>query len=163
MYRLLALLPLMVACSQVGQQHRGDVFDSSQVNASVPARAVTLLSVSPARIEVDNSQYRDVATAGGALIGGLSGAIVGNTRNRDTALVGGALGALGGGVAGTLVPGKVYVPGVLVTYRQGAEILASAQAGRVCEFSTREPSLLVTLKSGAVRIQPNVTCPQVSE
>ncbi|MGY4491776.1 hypothetical protein [Pseudomonas sp. TE3610] len=155
----LSLAALLTGCQAPGEQYQADVFDASQVNQQQAARTVKIITVTPTRIKVTNEANRKAATVVGGLLGAAGGAMLGSTKNRDTALVGGLGGGAAGALAGSMVNDTSLVPGVLLGYSEDGRIYTSAQVGRPCQFTTGEVSLMVTMLNNETRIQPNATCP----
>ncbi|MBK7491749.1 MAG: glycine zipper 2TM domain-containing protein [Nitrosomonas sp.] len=147
---------VLVGCA-TGENHQANVYKSSQVNTAQNVKTVVLLGVQSAKIEVDNTKGKQAAQLGGALLGTLAGAAVGNqvNNNRGTTTV---LGAVGGGAvgaaAGSLVSDKALVDGVSITYKIGSELAHSAQIGKLCEFKQGD-AIMVSTTSNETRIQPN--------
>lgn len=154
---------LLVGCQSNGDQYQADVFDSSQVNTRQPARTVQIITVSPARIKVSNEGNRKAATVVGGILGAVGGGALGASRNRETA----AGGALGGGVAGALAGSMVndtsLVPGVLIAYSENGKTYTSAQVGQLCQFTPGTLSLMVMMLNNETRIQPNTECPPTAK
>jgi outer membrane lipoprotein SlyB len=162
-----SLLPALISaiivtgCAATGEQYQANVYKAGQVNQVQEAKTVQILAVLPAKIEVDNTSQRQAAQAGGALLGALVGAGIGNAARHNTGTAT-AAGAAGGGLigagAGSLVADKKLVDGVSLTYVEGEKTLNSAQVGRACEF---QPGTAIVISTSATetRIQPNATCP----
>ena len=157
----LSLLTL-VGCAATGENLRSNVYRAGQVNTAQSARAIKIIAVLPAQIEVDNSDQKKKAQVGGALLGALAGGLggglggVGGLGTAGTTVAGGALGA----AAGSLVSDKVLVEGVSISYSENGQIFTSAQVGKACEFIVG-PSLLINTTVNETRIQPNAVCPPV--
>lgn len=151
------------ACVNPGEESRPDVYDQSQVNAIQRGRVVTIISVSPARVSVANSQNHGTSQ----LIGGLLGAALGAglaAGPGGSGWGGGLAAGAGGGAAGALAggaisQGKVIVKGVSIAYqdRAGGEALLSTQVGKACEYKPGT-AMLVTTGNNETRVQPNAQC-----
>jgi outer membrane lipoprotein SlyB len=155
-----ALLAL-AACQQPGSDLAPNVYRVGQVNQMQNAKAVELLAVLPAKIEVSNQQSRAAAQLIGGLAGGLGGAVLGNNVAQHSAfntLAGGALGGGAGALAGSLVPATTLVDGVSLTYEDHGKTLNSAQIGRLCEFKPGK-AIVISPSEHETRVQPNTTCP----
>ncbi|VVP61673.1 hypothetical protein PS870_06412 [Pseudomonas fluorescens] len=156
---VIALATLVAGCQSTGEQYQADVFDASQVNTKQAAKTVTIISVTPAKIKVSNESNRKAATLVGGLIGAVGGGALGAGHNRDTALIGGVAGGATGALAGSMVNDTTLVPGVLLGYSEAGKIYTSTQVGKPCEFAPGKISLMVQMLSNETRIQPNATCP----
>lgn len=148
------------ACATPGEENRADSYTADQVNARQEAKVVNILAVLPARVQVSNEHNQRAAQIGGALLGLGTGVGLGVGLGGNAGM--GALGAVGGGVAGagagSLVPGKVMVNGVSLTYTQDGHTFNSAQVGKICEYKPGQAIMIMTSAS-VTRIQPNATCP----
>lgn len=158
-----SILPLVAGCTTPGANLQANVYRADQVNSQQEAKVVKILLVTPARIEVDNSQNKRTAEVVGGLLGAIGGGVIGN--NTGHASGGATLGVAAGGVtglaAGSLVPGKVLVDGVSITYEDQGRTFNSAQVGRVCEFTSGK-AVVISTSANETRIQPNATCPSVT-
>ena len=149
----------MTGCATVTSDDLGaDVYDTTQLNTQQETKTVTILSVLPAKVLVDNRENKEMAKAAGTILGGIAGAALGYQHSNLAAVAGGAAGATGGAVVGSMVKDKVKVEGVSLTYKQGSKVFTSTQAGRKCQF---KPGLavVITTKAKETRIQPNAECP----
>ena len=152
----------LVGCAATGENLRSNVYKAGQVNTAQAARAIKIIAVLPAQIEVDNSDQKKKAQIGGAVLGALAGGLAGGfggaggLGSAGTSIAGGALGA----GAGSLVSDKVLVEGVSISYSENGKIFTSAQVGRACEFIVGA-TLLINTTANETRIQPNATCPPV--
>ncbi|HEY5298694.1 MAG TPA: hypothetical protein VIK59_12310 [Verrucomicrobiae bacterium] len=156
---------LLSGCMANGQQYAGNVYKAGQVNQEQEAKTVKILAVLPAKIEVDNAEGKKNAQVIGGVLGALGGAVAGHqiAQNKSNgAVVGGAGGAAVGVAAGSMVPDKVLVDGVSISYTRNHKTLHSAQVGRLCEF-TPGTAIMVTTQAKETRIQPNATCPEKAE
>lgn len=160
----LGSLFMLSACQQPGQDLRPDSYDASSVNTVQRGRIVTILSVSPAKITVDNSHNQKTATVVGGILGtalgvGLAGGVGHAGWGGDTAAgIGGAL--AGGALAHSVAGAKTQVNGVSIGYqdRAGGDVLFSAQVGRTCEYKPGTAAL-ITMGNNQTRVQPNAVCP----
>ncbi|MBW0237746.1 hypothetical protein [Pseudomonas sp. D1HM] len=157
---VLSTFAVLAGCQSTGEEYQADVFDASQVNTQQEAKTVKIITISPSKIKVSNEKNKNAAMMAGGVLGLIGGAALGNTKNTDTALVGGVAGGAAGAMAGSLVNGTTLVPGVLIGYSENGKIFTSAQVGRPCEFKVGEISLMVMTLSNETRIQPNATCPE---
>jgi len=151
----------ITGCSATGEQYQANVYKANQVNQVQKAKTVQILAVMPAKIEVDNTQGKQAAQMGGALLGAVLGAAAGNaaTHHKAEATAGGAVGGgVVGAAAGGLVNDKKLVDGVSLTYIDEGNTLNSAQVGKLCEF---QPGTAVVISTSPTetRVQPNTTCP----
>jgi outer membrane lipoprotein SlyB len=152
---------ILSGCQTPGENLQANVYKENQVNSAQKAKVVKILAVMPAKIEVDNSQNQKTATTVGALLGAVGGGVLGNeiSAQKGTGTVVGAVaGGAGGGAVGSLVPGKVLVAGVSITYVYNGKTLNSAQVGRLCEY-TPGKAVVISTSPTETRIQPNATCP----
>lgn len=150
---------ILTGCATVTSDDLGaDVYDTTQLNTQQETKTVTILSVLPAKVLVDNKENKQMAQAAGTILGGIAGAALGYQHSNLAAVAGGAAGATGGAVVGSMVKDKVKVEGVSLTYKQGSKVFTSTQAGRKCQF---KPGLavVITTKVNETRIQPNAECP----
>ena len=150
---------VLAGCANVSSEDLGaDVYDTTQLNTKQETKTVTILSVLPAKVLVDNKENKQMAQAAGAILGGIAGAVAGYQHSNLAAAAAGTAGATGGVIAGSMVKDKVKVEGVSLTYKQGTKVYTSTQAGRKCQF---KPGLavVITTKANETRIQPNSECP----
>ena len=158
-----AALIFLAVCLQgcaTGTNLQSNVYQAGQVNQRQEAEVVEILAVLPAKVEVSNEEARRLAQTGGVLLGAIGGAAIGNNvRNAssNTRLIGGVAGAGVGGVAGSLVPGKVLVDGVSLTYVQNGKTFNSAQVGKPCEFKPGR-AIVISTTPTETRIQTNSEC-----
>lgn len=148
-------------CQTPGENLQANVYKENQVNSTQEAKVVKILAVMPAKIEVDNSQNQKSAETVGALLGAVGGAVLGNQISGQKGIgtvVGAAGGGIGGAAVGSLVPGKVLVNGVSITYVYKGKTLNSAQVGRLCEYAPGK-AVVISSSPTETRIQPNATCP----
>jgi outer membrane lipoprotein SlyB len=163
-------------CAASGAKYRSSSFDSSQINQQIPAKVIEVMSVMPAKINIDNSKNKKNAQVGGGFLGALAGGILGNQVG--SSVVGAGVGALAGAAVGSLTDGESLVDGVNLIYRMEViekvkdvvkgkivynvakfkKTFTSAQVGLPCEYKNGV-ALLVSTKSNETRIQPNSTCP----
>lgn len=153
---------LLTACAVPGEESRPDVYDQSMVNQAAEQRVVSILLVSPAHINANNSQNHTTSTVGGGLVGAGLGAGLG------TAFGGGAIGALAGlggaaigaGIGSQVERDHAIVDGVIITYDDPRLVgtHSSMQVGRVCEYHPGKALLILTNRN-ETRIQPNAQCP----
>ncbi len=165
MFRSKILTPSLLICVLAltgcasGDQYKANVYRQGQVNQAQAAKMVQIMAINPAKIEVDNSQGKQAAQIGGAIIGALLGGAAGNRSNN--AAVGAVAGGVVGAAAGTMVSDKTLVDGVQLTYVENNRMLSSAQVGKMCEFKLGTALVISTGYSTETRIQPNneVPCP----
>jgi outer membrane lipoprotein SlyB len=157
---LLAIL-LTSACQTPGADDQANVYGENQVNTQQAAKVVNILAVLPARVEVDNSQNQQTAQLVGGILGAVGGGLLGGAASENDP-TGAAIGATSGGtigvVAGSLVPSAVLVEGVSITYEDQGQTMNSAQVGKLCEYAPGRAIVVIT-GPGVTRIQPNATCP----
>lgn len=140
-----------------GEQFRANSYTQNQVNQRQAADTVDVLSVMPARVQVDNREAKKgaqiAATIGLAIIGGLLGAHSGNAG------AGALAGGLGGAIGGGAISNTTMVDGVSIAYRTSAgQVFNSAQVGKLCEFKPGM-AIVISAASNETRVQPNSTCP----
>lgn len=153
---------LLASCQQPGADMGANVYQADQVNQSQNAQMINILSLSPARVEVSNAQNQHTAEVVGGLLGAVGGGLLGNSlSNRYTAggdtVAGAAVGGVGGAAAGSLVPGQVLVPGVTIGYTEAGALHTSTQVGQMCEFKFGA-ALIVSTQANETRVQPNAQC-----
>lgn len=160
-------IPLLLAaslagCEAPGENLKANVYRPDQVNTAQSAMIANILAVMPAKIEADNTQQKQTAQIAGGLLGAVAGGVLGSDLSRWNKVGGATVGAVGGGtagaLAGSLVPGKVLVDGVSLTYEMNGRTMNSAQVGRMCEYVPGK-AVLVSTGPTETRIQPNATCP----
>jgi outer membrane lipoprotein SlyB len=158
-----ALLSVLLtsACQTPGAADEANVYGEDQVNTQQAAKVIEILAVLPAKVQVDNSQNQQTAQLVGGLLGAVGGGLLGGGVAYNQ-VAGATVGAAGGGaagvVAGSLVPSTVLVEGVSITYEDQGQTFNSAQVGKSCEFSSGKAIVVIT-GPGVTRIQPNATCP----
>lgn len=169
---LIAIAVFAASCSATGEGYRANSYSTQQVNTRQEARVIEIVTATPAKIIVDNSEQKQKAQIGGATLGALAGGLAGGLGGLSsggtagTTIAGGVVGA----AAGSMAPDSVPVDGVTIAYRDGqnGRIFTSSQVGQTCEF-VPGPSLLVWMADGPrtstgepveTRVQPNSTCPQ---
>ncbi len=157
---VLSLAAVLAGCQATGEDYQADVFDASQVNTKQPAKTVQILTVSPTKIKVSNASNRQAAQVVGGLLGAVGGGALGAKHNGDTALIGAVGGGAAGALAGSMVNETSLVPGVLLGYSEDGKIYTSAQVGKPCQFAPGSVSLMVMMLNNETRIQPNATCPE---
>ena len=157
---ILILIAVSLQGCATGENLQSNVYQAGQVNQRQQAEVVQILAVLPAKVEVGNEEARRTAQTAGIVLGAIGGAAVGNNianRSPSSRVVGGAAGAGAGGVAGSLVPGKVLVDGVSLTYVENGKTFNSAQVGKICEFKPGN-AIVISVWSNETRIQPNSEC-----
>lgn len=159
--QLIGITLILSGCAATGDNLKGNVYKAGQVNTIQAAKSIEILSVLPAKIEVDNSKQKQQAQVGGGILGAIAGGLAGGFGTHGnpyatagTTLAGGAIGA----AAGSMVDDKVLVEGVSITYIYNNQTLNSVQVGRACEF-TRGTTSMVSTSPTETRIQANKTCP----
>ncbi len=105
----------VVAASGCASHKSPDTFNRSEVGRQQTVEAGTVTAVRPVTIQQQGS---NVATATGAVLGGLAGSTVGGGRGQTAATVGGAV---AGGAAGQAVGGST---------RPGVELTVQLDSGR---------------------------------
>jgi len=155
---------LLFGCQTPGANLQGNVYKAGQVNSSQDVQMVKLLSVLPAQVEVDNSQQKKGAEVIGGLLGAVGGGIAGNkiagNGNRAAGtVVGVAGGGAGGALLGSMVSDKTLVQGVTLTYKLDHKLKSSTQVGQPCEFAAGMDAAIISTSPTETRIQPNATCP----
>lgn len=155
---------LLAGCQQPGADLGANVYQADQVNQSQNAEVINILSLSPAKIEVSNTQNQKDAQVVGGILGAVAGGLIGGEVHGGTVgtgLGGAALGGIGGAAAGSLVPGKVLVDGVTIGYTQNGNLHTSTQVGKMCQFKMGQALVIIT-KANETRVQPNAICPTTS-
>ena len=94
---------VLSGCQSDANNYQADVFTTSQLNTRQEARTITIISILPAKVVVDNTDNRNTAVTVGLVIGAVAGGVVGAALGSSSdgaiaggALVGGAVGALTG-------------------------------------------------------------------
>ena len=157
---LLAILALG-GCQSNADNFAADVYDTTQVNSKQETKMVTIISVLPAKIAVDNKANKEAAQTFGAVVGAVTGGIIGHNAKSGSKLAtaaGAAGGTALGAAAGSLVKDKTIVEGVSLTYKDGTKVYTSTQVGKTCQ--TTGLAAMISTKENETRIQPNATCPE---
>ncbi|ELV07587.1 Putative lipoprotein yfgH [Wohlfahrtiimonas chitiniclastica SH04] len=146
---------LLTACT-TGENLRADVYRAGDVNQVQNVAVVTILSVTPAKVAVDNSENKKRAQLGGTLLGAIGGALIGNNHGRYGATSGGVIGGAAGAIGGSMVSDEAIVSGVSLTYKKANSnnILNSVQVGKPCEFK-KGKAMVIAARKNETRIQPN--------
>ena len=158
MLRAITLIPLftLAACVDPGASHKANTFKAGQVNQRQEVKAVTILAINPAQVEVSNKRNQEIAEGIGFVLGALIGGAIGGEHNRSQG--GATAGAIVGAESGRLGQGSTtLVDGVQIVYREGARILQSAQVGKPCEYAPGAALVTVTT-ANETRVQSNHTC-----
>lgn len=142
-----------------GNKYRATSYNTSQVNQKQAAEVIQIIAILAAQVEVDNSEAQQNRQILGALIGAAGGAAIGNAIGGKNVAAGGLLGGVAGTVAASTTENTVLVEGVTLTFLQDSQTYSSSQVGRACEFKPGQ-AVMVSMKAGETRIQPNSACPQ---
>ena len=157
---LLAVVSILSGCAATGENLQSNVYRAGQVNTAQAARSIKIITVLPAKIEVDNAEQKKQAQVGGAILGALAGGLgggfggLGGLGTTGTTIAGGAVGA----GAGSLVSDKILVEGVSIAYSENGKMFTSAQVGRSCEYH-QGAAIIISTSPTETRIQPNASCP----
>jgi outer membrane lipoprotein SlyB len=157
---LLAVVSILSGCAATGENLQSNVYRAGQVNTAQAARSIKIITVLPAKIEVDNAEQKKQAQVGGAILGALAGGLgggfggLGGLGTTGTTIAGGAVGA----AAGSLVSDKILVEGVSIAYSENGKMFTSAQVGRACEYRPGA-TIIISTSPTETRIQPNASCP----
>jgi outer membrane lipoprotein SlyB len=157
---LLAVVSILSGCAATGENLQSNVYRAGQVNTAQAARSIKIITILPAKIEVDNSEQKKQAQVGGAILGALAGGLgggfggLGGLGTTGTTIAGGAVGA----GAGSLVSDKILVEGVSIAYSENGKMFTSAQVGRACEYRPGA-TIIISTSPTETRIQPNASCP----
>lgn len=150
---------MITGCAATGQDLRANTYEATELNQNQEVTAIKIISIMPAKINIDNSKQKKQAMVGGglfgAVVGGVGGAFLGNTAG---AALGGVTGGAAGAATGSLVSDKVMVDGVTLAYQIGDVLKSSTQVGLACEYKTGT-AIMVKTSDENTRIQPNATCP----
>jgi outer membrane lipoprotein SlyB len=154
---------LLAACQQPGADLAANVYQADQVNQSQDAKIINILSLSPAKVEVSNAQNQHTAEVVGGVLGAVGGGLLGNSLSNHwnaggNTVAGAAVGGVGGAAAGSLVPGQVLVSGVTIGYTEAGALHTSTQVGEMCQFKMGQ-AMVVTTQGNETRVQPNAVCP----
>lgn len=159
----IALTLGLTGCAADGQQYRANAFAAEETGFEDGARVVQIVTVTPAKIYVDNKQQKQAVSAIGSVLGAVAGGIAGYSAGGHRSIMGAVAGVAGGAglgaAAGAAVKDKVAVDGVVISYRNdGAEKLNVVKhVGRVCEY--RVGNSLAVGEGKNTKIQPNAECP----
>lgn len=131
---------LLAGCQSNADYLAADVYDANQLNSTQETTTVTILSVLPAKVAMDNTANKKAAQAFGTLPGAVAGGVA-------------------GAAAGSLVSDKTMVEAVSLSYKSGTKVLSSTQVGKSCLF-TPGLAVMISTKENETRIQPNAKCPE---
>jgi outer membrane lipoprotein SlyB len=151
---------ILSGCAATGANLQANVYKAGQVNTAQNAKAIKIIAVLPAQIEVDNSKQRQTAQIAGGILGAVAGGLaggfgkIGSAGTAGTTVAGGAIGA----AAGSMISDKVLVEGVSISYSENENIFNSAQVGRDCEYRPGS-AIMISTAENETRIQPNAVCP----
>ncbi len=153
-------LPLLTSCQQPGTDLQANVYQAGQVNQVQNAKEITILTVMPAQVEVDNTQNQKTAEVVGGVLGAVGGGLLGGglTHNSGAGVDSAVLGGVAGAAAGSMVNSKALVAGVTIGYNEAGQILTSTQVGQMCQFKAGA-ALVVSTQQNETRVQPNAICP----
>ncbi len=153
---------VLTGCAATGQDLRATSYDASELNQNQEVTAVNIISIMPAKINIDNSKQKRQAQVGGGMFGAIAGGVGGAFLGKGAgALIGGAAGTAIGAASGSLVNDKVMVDGVTLAYKINDSLKSSTQVGLLCEY-INGTAIMVKTTENNTRIQPNSTCPQKS-
>lgn len=152
---------LLAGCQSNADSYAADVYSTGQLNAKQETKTVSILSVLPAKVAVDNTANKQAAQTFGAVLGAVAGGVAGHNIKSGSTLntvAGGVTGGALGAAAGSMVSDKTLVEGVSMSYKEGTKVYTSTQVGKACQF---KPGLavMISTKNNETRIQPNATCP----
>lgn len=152
----------LTACQASGDELRSNVYTADQVNSHQDVVFADILVLAPAKLNIDNTRQKQTAQVVGGLLGAVGGGLLGSRLGGGN-LLGTSVGVVGGGAAGagagSLVADKVLVDAVSITYRtKDGHMSNSAQVGELCEYKLGN-AVLVSMSPSETRIQPNTTCP----
>ena len=153
----LASAMAVTGCQSTGESYEASTYKADQVNQKQEAKTIKIIAVTPAKIEIDNTESKETAETAGLILGALGGALLGQASNNSAA--GGILGGVAGAGAGSLVSDKKLVDGVTLTYSEDNKIFTSTQVGKSCEFAPGV-ALVIMTKANETRVQPNAVCPK---
>lgn len=156
-----ATISVISGCQSNADSYASNVYDTGQLNSRQETKTVTIISVLPAKVAVDNTENKRAAQTFGTILGAVAGGITGHNVGGRSGL-GTVAGVAGGGAvgaaAGSMVNDKSFVSGVSLTYKDGSKIFTSTQVGQSCQF-TSGLAVVISTKNNETRIQPNATCP----
>ncbi|GFO73333.1 hypothetical protein BJAS_P4089 [Bathymodiolus japonicus methanotrophic gill symbiont] len=159
---IIILITIITGCAATGQDLRANTYNATELNQNQEVMSVKIISIMPAKINIDNSKQKKHAMVAGGLLGAVAGGVAGNYLGNNT---GAALGGLAGGATGvatgSLVNNKVMVDGVTLAYQIDGALQSSTQVGFACEYKTGI-AIMVKTSDNNTRIQPNATCPTKS-
>lgn len=160
----IALTLGLTGCAADGQQYRANAFAAEETGFEDGARVVEIVTITPAKIYVNNQQQKQAVSAIGSVLGAVAGGIAGYSVGGHRSVMGAVAGVAGGAglgaAAGAAVKDKVAVDGVLIAYiNKGSEkVNVAKHVGRMCEY-TNGASLAVG-EGKNTKIQPNAQCPE---
>ncbi|PCS23989.1 hypothetical protein [Candidatus Enterovibrio escicola] len=153
----LSLLSIIVftGCQATGEKHRSSSYVLGDINKRQEAKTINIISITEAKVEIDNKEARKNMALVGGLIGSVAGSFIGH--NQGETLTGGALGGIAGATSGLLPSKSVLVDAVTITYSEHNKIYTSTQIGLACEFKPGV-ALVVSTRTNETRVQPNANC-----
>ena len=155
---LLLSAAVLVGCSSTGEEYSASTYNTGQINRQQEVETIKIISVMPAKIQVDNSEAKSKAQLVGGVVGALVGGYAGNRLDSGRGTItGGAVGGAVGATAGSMVDDKTLVDGVTITYQKDGTTYSSSQVGKRCEFVPGD-AVMIKTSYHETRIQPNATC-----
>ncbi len=153
---LMSILIAINGCAATEENLNSTIDKSHQDTTVKTVKSIQIITVLPAKIEVDNYQAQFAASALSAATRGIGGRYggVGALGTMGTTIEGGTI----GNSTGLMAPDKVVVDGVSITYSDNQKIVTSAQIGKVCEFKPGPSVIDSTADVNETRVQPNATC-----
>jgi outer membrane lipoprotein SlyB len=158
----------LFGCQAPGANLQGNVYKAGQVNTTQDVKMVKIMAVLPAQVEADNSQQKKGAEVIGGILGAVGGGVAGNhIAGGGSKTAGTAVGAVGGGAGGallgSLVSDTTLVQGVTLTYKLDGKLKSSTQVGQPCEYAVGMDAAIISTSPTETRIQPNTTCPSAPD
>jgi outer membrane lipoprotein SlyB len=152
---LIVVLSILIGCAATNENLHTTAYKAQQVNRVQAAKSIKIISVSPIKIEVGNSQAQFASALLSAATRGMGGRYggVGSLGTMGTTIEGGSI----GNSTGLMIPDKVLVDGVSISYLQNEKVFTFTQAGRACKFHPGT-TIIMTTDVNETRIQPNASC-----
>lgn len=146
----------LAGCQKAGNTLEPNVYSAHSLNTPQQVKRIEILSLTPARVEVDNSRNRQNIQIASGVLGAVLGGVIGSNQGETT--IGTAAGGAAGAGAASMMHDKKLVDGVSITYSYEGTTLNAIHVGRMCGYTPGPATALITGPS-TIRIQPNTTCP----
>jgi len=152
---LMAVISLLSGCSTTSENMQSNSTVAGLGDTVQSPNPIKITAVTSIKLKADNAQAQFAAAQLAALTRGIGGRFggVGSLGTAGTTIDGGTL----GNSTGLMIPDKVLVDGVSITYLANEKMFTTAQPGRACDF---QPGSATLLSDGdnETRVQSNARC-----